>query len=777
MADRDRYQSPWRDIYSDYDEEPPRPAVSPGKLPATARLASHITQVVFQTPAVDSGAVVQRKGGGKAAAEQVRSLAEAGTEGTGSSLPFFDQISRSFGRHDVSDVQTFSGDRAEKASAAMGAEAYATGDKVAFGGAPDLHTAAHEAAHVVQQRAGVSLEGGVGKDGDAHERHADAVAELVVRGESAEPLLDEYGGRATAVGAQSQMKRTLRRSPVWDVQMKGTEHVGGDASEGDVIEDYTPVDTGLPGAKPRQVAPGDDGYSELMLQDVEQSDLMLQELGKGQMLPPVTANLSYVQKAIDWQAKIVGRFKEEEDNTSLLTGHPGGQLIKDYSGRQGREEGRLQLLYTQRSEISQKCNGYNQWIPMPNRAITELEGLELMKQNVGVSDDEAMIAKLREGVANAKKLMALAKTKYKNDPDFAAASKAVPKASDSVESKSKDAKLQIDTVNTCYKGFQSAMAKIESGAENKKGDDDKKRLGEIKAIKAAIRSAASAVDSGMAGLAGAPGKLNDLLNKSTSLKAQWKGEQTADAKLNDAWTQENEKQGLKVPPPSPAQGGATYDVPTGPAGAGGAVGTVVGAAADIYYAKEIQQININLNTIAAKCGQLKSLGEKLDIAKDIEEFKNATAKLSKMLNDLKTAINDRKKAYREFGDALDKLARKYGAEVGIHLGQNKEMFATIFTMSGQIRSAVGLAEQATGAQGDLKAPALKSWFRQMKQARAGAPYQAHLGMGPETEAISSMVSAAQSWDKTQQGTTKYKRLDTEIMALMRELGGQGAGVF
>jgi hypothetical protein len=51
----------------------------------------------------------------------------------------------------------------------MGAEAFATGDQVAFGAAPDLHTAAHEAAHVVQQRQGVQLKGGVGEVGDAYE--------------------------------------------------------------------------------------------------------------------------------------------------------------------------------------------------------------------------------------------------------------------------------------------------------------------------------------------------------------------------------------------------------------------------------------------------------------------------------------------------------------------------------------------------------------------------------------------------------------------------------
>jgi prefoldin subunit 5 len=82
------------------------------------------------------------------------------------------------------------GAAAGRASAALGAEAYTTGHRVAFASVPSLHTAAHEFAHVVQQRAGVALKGGMGEKGDVYERHADEVAKAVVGGRSAEPLLD-----------------------------------------------------------------------------------------------------------------------------------------------------------------------------------------------------------------------------------------------------------------------------------------------------------------------------------------------------------------------------------------------------------------------------------------------------------------------------------------------------------------------------------------------------------------------------------------------------------
>ncbi|HVV87590.1 MAG TPA: DUF4157 domain-containing protein, partial [Kofleriaceae bacterium] len=138
--------------------------------------------------------------------EEVHAAAADGTRGAGAALPHLDAIQRSFGRHDVSGIRAHTDDAAARGARAMGAEAFATGDHVAFAGAPSLHTAAHEAAHVVQQRAGVHLKGGVGAEGDDHERHADRVADHVVRGESAEALLDRYsgggGGGAGGAGVQ-----------------------------------------------------------------------------------------------------------------------------------------------------------------------------------------------------------------------------------------------------------------------------------------------------------------------------------------------------------------------------------------------------------------------------------------------------------------------------------------------------------------------------------------------------------------------------------------------
>ncbi|MBK7540066.1 MAG: DUF4157 domain-containing protein [Myxococcales bacterium] len=142
----------------------------------------------------DSVSPVQRKAADPGSGGSLGVTAAAGLTDSPQALPHQQAIQRSFGDHDLSGVRAHVGGAAAAATEAIGAEAYATGSSVAFREAPSLHTAAHEAAHVVQQRAGVHLLGGVGQAGDAYEQNADAVADRVVAGKSAADLLPKAGG-------------------------------------------------------------------------------------------------------------------------------------------------------------------------------------------------------------------------------------------------------------------------------------------------------------------------------------------------------------------------------------------------------------------------------------------------------------------------------------------------------------------------------------------------------------------------------------------------------
>lgn len=161
-----------------------------------------------------SRTVIQRYGGGAGQSSSgdvtAHDVASRGIGGPPIDLPFFGAIQSAFGAHDVSDIKAHTDSAAASASRDLGASAYATGHHIAFAGAPDLHTAAHEAAHVVQQRAGVQLKGGVGSAGDPYEQNADAVADRVVRGESAEDLLDMFATPSALPASPPLQRQTVQ---------------------------------------------------------------------------------------------------------------------------------------------------------------------------------------------------------------------------------------------------------------------------------------------------------------------------------------------------------------------------------------------------------------------------------------------------------------------------------------------------------------------------------------------------------------------------------------
>jgi hypothetical protein len=116
--------------------------------------------------------------------------AAKGVQGIGQPLPYFDKLQQVFGGHDISHIKAFMGTEAQTASRCIGAQAYATGRKIAFAESnPSLHTVAHEVIHVLQQQAGVNLQNRLGKEGDCYEQQANAVADRIVQGNSAMELL------------------------------------------------------------------------------------------------------------------------------------------------------------------------------------------------------------------------------------------------------------------------------------------------------------------------------------------------------------------------------------------------------------------------------------------------------------------------------------------------------------------------------------------------------------------------------------------------------------
>ncbi len=126
------------------------------------------------------------------ASASIHQAAHIGIYTPATRLPYAEQIQQAFGYHDVSHIQAHIGESATQSATAINAAAYATGSHVVFAGTPDLHTAAHEAAHIVQQQSGLHLAGGIGQAHDVYEQQADAVADRVVAGQPAQDMLNRF---------------------------------------------------------------------------------------------------------------------------------------------------------------------------------------------------------------------------------------------------------------------------------------------------------------------------------------------------------------------------------------------------------------------------------------------------------------------------------------------------------------------------------------------------------------------------------------------------------
>ncbi len=144
----------------------------------------------------------------KRRAEYIHEITGRGLRGPGMEYPFMERIQTSFGKHDIGDLTAHTGPEAREANTHAGSDAYYKGRHVAFGELPTLKVAAHEAAHAVQGVSGAQLQNGTGQAGDRWEKNADAVADAVARGKSAEGLLDKVAGSPAPGGDAVQFTKS-----------------------------------------------------------------------------------------------------------------------------------------------------------------------------------------------------------------------------------------------------------------------------------------------------------------------------------------------------------------------------------------------------------------------------------------------------------------------------------------------------------------------------------------------------------------------------------------
>jgi Domain of unknown function (DUF4157) len=139
----------------------------------------------------------------------VHDMAASGVQGAGHRLPHADRIQQALGPHRLDGVQAHTDAAARAASRELGTEAYTTGNKIAFASRdPDLRTVAHEAVHVIQQRAGLP------GDRNDLERRAETAADAIEHGRSPAGFLPGPGSQqGSAAGAPAVQAKVSVSTP------------------------------------------------------------------------------------------------------------------------------------------------------------------------------------------------------------------------------------------------------------------------------------------------------------------------------------------------------------------------------------------------------------------------------------------------------------------------------------------------------------------------------------------------------------------------------------
>ena len=638
-----------------------------------------------------SAALIQMKFAGAAGpggAEQAHAAAAHGVAGGGAALPHQETIQEAFGpRHDVSGIRAHVGGPAAEATRDLGAEAFATGNDVAFGSAPDLHTAAHEAAHVVQQQSGIQLKGGVGQAGDVHEQEADQVADAVVAGRSAEPLLDKYGplrARGGSAGALQFKKRT-----------PDAEHVGGEADETESLENL----------RGKEVVAGQFGFSQIASSQGGADKAAEAHLDdySGAHMTPVQLDFTKLQAQKDQRTKDAEDLWEQR---SWAWGDEAWHQKRLVEGNKWCKK-HVEELQQHETDAQVMAEEFNSWTPFANGFFTSLARLEGMQNLLGITDPDAMVAALLEGLDDAD---AVASTMIDTKGQHTAK---LPPADSSVAVEGRLCVTAFREMNTEYLEYQQNLLGWLSADVNSEGDDERAKLAEIERTKATIKQIGGMVDMTMGQMKAAPGRISAATEGVARTKAKLGATMNRRAILNgekETWNPTfttTDEDGNIVIRNEMTQTDTVMDVKTGdvsktasPAGEGlsipTSVGDVVGLGVDLLFAGEIAGLQRQLNMIATKVAAIDASKAAQGIKHKTETFQRAVERFGAAALKLQKTIEQRRNDYLNFGMQLDSFAagNKETKKQGLAPEKGGERYATIMMMVAQIRETLQMGDHA-----------------------------------------------------------------------------------
>lgn len=684
--------------------------------PEAARRASNVGIQRMLAP------YLQRKEAPAAESSQVTHAAAAqGVQAPARPLPHADKIQASFGPdHDVSKVRA----HIDPGSAgAMGAEAYATGNDVVFAKEPDVKTAAHEVAHVVQQSKGVNLKGGVGEAGDAHEQNADAIAERVAAGQSAADLLGAASGGASPTQGVQRKPATEAMSERYDDFDESWRHqrdqVDGPTGA-HVLDSGSSKSTDLDGKQA-----GDAGYAaKLGKAGSEHAQAAMAKGDYGILAPQVEPYTATLDSSISYHGQWIAAKEKEKEESKYTpstkrdfftlgltqTGKDPDWVSVSKENSIARAGAQMSMLERHMFEQDRWVSSYNSWAPMANAAHSAradlIESAALMGYDLGKSADMVKFVEgVEHGLDNATSLVDANvagphdNASWSGRETFKGNVGSGPTLEgESIDPLFADLSAKYKAVNTAHFDVYSNLLEARTAVleHNKAGEESK--VSEINATIQFFTDMSGVVANGVAFANSAPEAANAKLDH---YAGEWAARRFENKAVDASRDGHHAASRFNVDRAETTRATTRSPEASGPGGMPG-FGDMVGALVSASYEGELNTLKGQIASLQASINAKKAVQALIAAERTLDEYKNRRAALVEAAKRIQVQMLAKREAqYLNVGDALDRYAVAHGSDLKAQgkaavapKDAKHEVYSSLMVIVAKIRAYMLMADSA-----------------------------------------------------------------------------------
>ena len=504
------------------------------------------------------------------------------------------------------------------------------------------------------------------------------------------------------------------------------------------------------------VALGEKGFTKRMLEATPEKTGEMIGLYSEYHLKPININWSMFDKQSDYVSKkqrIAQDKLDSAEGKGWLEGRQIPTVIRLAKDERDAWQKKMDNLAADRVLEQRLMQNFNTGTARANLTFASLARLEGMEDLMGIKDPRAMTAAIVKSLQEAGDIADTAQMQ-------GGVSAMEPlKATESVTKASQEVTDAQGAMQAEWLGVQQELVKDHVAEIEKRGEKDRERLGKIEETIKTFKEIGGAIDVGMSAMSGMKTMVEGTSTKLTKSQVA----DLADSDSPDVMDKSGAAGAKKVG--NAVATAMDIKIPTSAA-------DLLETGAKLFHYRELEGIRKRLAELANQTAAFKKAGEELGILQKFQRFEKAADRYENSLKSLQAHLHDRRVAALKLGEQLDTAAR---AQSKGKIPKGSERFATVMTLTNQIREVLTIAEGGKGGfKGDLEYGNLRETLGGIAERREFIP-----GELPQGEA--KPLLSMQNQIKTYEGFTEHLKgffdpVEKEAQAMMQKmaLGGGAA---